>query len=188
MDTPRFEQTSQDFGKVGRNKIEGGFEEYQLKRQEVTGNFIQELERQKEKFKYIFETEKGSKYFVLNTGEVIRFRFGSSINGVGFHPEPISGKVFFVDQTQCDELLPITKSLYGQEIFDKEIKKAPLADGVHPIEMNSEIAGPTEIEFDEDDDTIIIRACRDTKTKVLDKKNLSGGFHIGHKVVKIIKS
>jgi len=77
-------------------KLEEGGDIYTetLKRmQDYYINIIEELKKGKQGLKYIFQTEKGSIYFVLFTGESLRFR---KTNGL-YEDQPIGSKISFVN-------------------------------------------------------------------------------------------
>lgn len=144
---------------------------------------IQELLKEKDLFKHIFKTEKGSIYFTLKTGESLRIKYNE--NKKCFEAQPLLNKIIFVDEKEADIISSKRKS--GEEMeyfFNSGINKTSYKKGAIPIEIG--INGKKQIEFSERDDNIKILGTRsDDGCKLY--HFFASGYHIGHKITEIIK-
>lgn len=144
-------------------------------------DFIGQLLAEKEKFSKIFETDSGSIYFVLSDDRSIRFKFNKYKNMDNKNPwehNPFLLKTIFIDPLQADELLELDQNGQLQhEIINMEIKKKPYSHQARVFEFG--IVGFPEIRYIEDNNKIVIKG---------DKNGVfASGYHIGHKISKIIK-
>lgn len=161
--------------------------EREEKEQITTREFLENLLKEKERFKYVFETEKGSVYFVLPTGQSWRFKKASH----GYKEHSILTKIFFIDSETFEYLF--SKGQLGIGAFEKQfinqkIKTVKLAEGVFPVEFG--LSDYPEIIFEEDEDCVKIIGVK-VKTREGEEiipHFMASGWHFGHVVAKIIKS
>lgn len=155
------------------------------KEQEITIEYIKKLESQKDRFKFIFETSHGSKYFVLEDGHSLRIKNEKNSDNENIYKiQPVMSKIFFVDKENFEKIKNIRDLDY---LIGEPIPKITIKEGVYPIELNSTTM-PAEIVYSEDDNNITLSGSRykDTPDEQM-KDQLFGGFHLGHEISKIIK-
>ncbi|MEI6296887.1 MAG: hypothetical protein WCO84_04560 [bacterium] len=146
-------------------KIRGRIEEY-------TVGYMQELLKSKEKFLNVFKTENGSLYFVVKSGQSLRFKKQETGNG-DFETKinPIMDKIFFIDEGEVYEIMKEDKIELNEE---KIIKIVKYGIGVRPFELNFYKDRSTKMEIVEiGSDNILVKGF--------------APYHIGHKITEIIK-
>jgi hypothetical protein len=142
---------------------------------------IETWEKQKEKFRYVFETEKGSKYFVLNDGKVIRFKkkYGKwdIVNGVN-----ITEHIVFLDEKTFNELLEIDRD-YG---LQDEIVRISSDRGIPVSESPEEGLYPFDFRLYNYSNKISF-SIKDGVLRITDELGpFASGYHFGHKIVGIL--
>lgn len=146
----------------------------ETKEQELIARLKTELTRDTNGIKQIFLTEKGSTYFVLDSGE--SFRIQQKPDELVL--QPIFNNIFFVDPVVAEELKTTHRSWYStKSILNRPIPTANCAIGSFPIEFG--IVKKPEIGFVRASHTITILGDKDG--------DFSSGSHIGHSIVKILK-
>jgi len=156
-----------------------GWEEVVKKKQQLLRSIIKELLDQKYRFKHVFETEKGSIYFVSIDDNSLRFK---KSNGM-YKVEPVLSKIIFVDDKESVKIRElIDSSLNCEKLIGKTIIKSKFKEGVTPYEFCLAYQG--DLECDESDDEIVINGFRRRGAKELDTEYIAG-IHWGHKVTKI---
>ena len=109
--------------------------------------FRDELLNMRDRFQRIFMTEKGSTYFLLESGECFRIkrRDISNMQSVFEHPDleyvvrPIFNDVRFISKKEMERVLQKGTERYGVFVFNdlegSEIELSKLQIGSHPIEF-----------------------------------------------------
>jgi hypothetical protein len=93
-----------------------------------------ELLALKDGFEKVFETEQGSTYFLLKSGEVVRIKKKDA----GYYPNswylpPMTKDIFFVSAGEMQKVI----NEYHKILSGKTINVVKCAVGVHPIELNT---------------------------------------------------
>ncbi len=145
----------------------------QNKKEQVLAEFIEKLMESKESLSRIFKTENGSTYFILKTGECLRFKrqkIGSDYFEI--KPQPVMGNVIMIKD---DDVYRITKEhlLEGATEGEVVLKKAEYTIGNTPFEMNFVHEWPDKLLIKEEADAVLIKGF--------------GPYHVGHKIIEIIK-
>ena len=163
---------------------------YNTARGEVVLSFLKELLLEANRFDKVFKTEKGSIYFVLFSGETLRFKIsgGKNIFGLNnpldpvipiFTLSPITGKVFFVDSETLHEFNHMLK--ITDDWRNKRIKTTDIVIGSHPIELNILEKDGNKISFVDYGDSFELIG------GTLDPEDLPmGNIHTGHQISEII--
>lgn len=192
----------------GQARMGKNFEERESTDRELVRDSIEKLKTESERFKFIFETEKGSIYFVTNTGQSLRFRNGDK----GFEPQPVMDKIYFITEEQSNFLVEEIKHVGGSwhiadAIVDREIPVVSMGLGTVPLEIGfASRPGGNEIEetgtsifikgipFINTDEKPFTRFLRDGTEivvnpgdKFIDYQNIDG-FHIGHPIKNVQKN
>src|SRR3989338_5188172 len=90
----------------------GGWERVQVQ-QALIKSWLDSLISQKEKFDKVFKTEKGSTYFILQTGESFRIKKQEQTTWQGeYTVEPIATKTFFITLEEY-ELMRVMEEKHG---------------------------------------------------------------------------
>lgn len=140
----------------------------------LTNDFVEKQIAEVDGYKKIFKTERGSIYFVLNTGESMRVKKTNE----GLAIQPICHKIFYVDTQQAEQLEQMMKGTFWQEdIIGVPISTVSLTEGVRPVEFG--IINMPEINFSEEENILSIKG---DNTGVF-----ASGFHLGSVVSEIIK-
>lgn len=152
----------------------------------ITQEFLENLIKEKERFKYVFETERESVYFVLPTGESWRFKQTTR----GFDSQPIITKIFFLDAKNMEDLhekMGLKIRNFEKEIINQKIETTKLKEGVFPVEFG--VLGHPEVLFEEGENYIKIIGTKE-KTRegeAIIPRFVGSGWHFGHAVTNIIK-
>jgi len=184
-------------------KIIKNFEAFQEEKQKNTREFIKSLEDRKDLFKYVFKTldhesaesgylDKntiGSYYFVLDSGESLRFRWGCQDGEYGYKIQPIMKNIFFINKNEKDKIQKMREhELFEFDIIDKPISLSPISIDTHPLELTVDYWHSELILDLTKKDTLIIKGIKlKNQSENNIEKQLSGGLHIGHPISKIIK-
>lgn len=125
----------EDWGKSEKNEYEDGLEK-----------LLAELLGEKERFDFVFRTEKGSHYFVLKDGSSFRIQrknpaIHHSKRSCPWKLFPIAEHIFFVDASQREKLRYINEwpgfcFQKGPEAPENKIVTIPFAEGATPFEYN----------------------------------------------------
>jgi len=149
---------------------------------------VEKLEQKKERFRQVFETEQGSKYFVTQQGESVRIKRTNGERYAQGDLQPPTRKIFFIDQNEFDRL----PDKRAEKLRDVKIRQAEYQEGAYPVELNIDGFG-WEIVFEEGEDPngeryLVMKGSRPADHEI-DKSSdqLVGGFHMGHKITEIIK-
>lgn len=159
-------------------------------KQTLIKNFITNLLKQKESFSSIFETEKGSIYFISKNGQSWRFKK----EGDSFKEQPILNKIIFLSPGEAKKYIQFKKCplleeyLVGMEdSISPEcrnpylFKKSTLSHGNIPLEIGSHDLFP--LVFEEDEKTLKIIGTRMSNGTI--EKFFASGTHNGHPISKI---
>lgn len=149
------------------------------RRQEIVKKFTEKLKNEKEKFQNIFETENGSLYFITKNGESLRIKKDGNEAKI----QPICRKVFFVEEKTFNELMENRRYL-DEYLLAHKIKTCPAKTGAHPFEF--QIIGFPEIIYEVNEGELKIHGTKYEKGEEIQKSFVSG-FHLGHKIINIIK-
>jgi hypothetical protein len=129
--------------------------------------FLKRLLHEKARFKSIFQTERGSYYFVLHTGQSLRIKNSER----GLEITRVMNKIFFVDQSQMDKIDQIHAEHGLYALKEKNIIATECATGNFPIEI--------------DDEQHVRDGGRYIKFRESMRHN---NLHYGHKIVRIEKN
>lgn len=156
------------------------WQEYQELVQKLHQNIIDNLISQKEKLSHIFQTERGSYYFVLNSGHSWRIKSGEK----GLVSQPIIDNVFFVDNKEADDIIREIEKYGTNCLIGRDIECASFKKGVSPLEIGIHNANKPVLE--KVGRWLKILGSRPRDKEVLEK-NITCGVHIGHEINEIIK-
>lgn len=110
-------------------------QEAQEQRQALTQQFLVELEEKKEAFPHMFQTEKGSWYFVTPEGHSLRFR---AENGLYEVKRPMH-RVVYTSEKSATAIMHALKRFGGYELdrvlVGRRIASVPLQVGAVPLEF-----------------------------------------------------
>lgn len=156
---------------------------------DIVAAFIAQLHAERTRLNKIFQTEKGSEYFVLNSGECLRYQPAlEQVLGPYGTFKPVMEKIFFVGEEGHDLILPVYTT-EPELLISQKIPKVAYSEGAHPVEVNILNFGG-RISYTEDETSFTLKG---TETKMRDGSvkfeddHLYGGFHLGHKIVKVEK-
>jgi hypothetical protein len=154
------------------------WKEIRIREQAAIENFIESKINEKFRFQHIFRTDKGSLYFVDESGESWRIKQTEE----GLRSEPVCRKIVFVTQETSQELLKKMKGMEGSDSFlNDKIPTVPLRAGVVPFEFG--ISHFPEIVSEDLAGSITILG---TRYKDEIKPHFASGVHVGHPVTEII--
>lgn len=164
------------------------FEEKEKKNQELIKNFIKKLIEKKDKFHYVFKTEKGSIYFVLESGQ--SWRFQKKINK--YEVQPILNKIFFINREIAKEFENAEDNYSdGLQEFILNRKISTINPRIGAVPFEFWITGLTEIIFKQEKNYIQIIGTkyREDNNGEDDKvlPHFASGCHMGHSITEIIK-
>jgi hypothetical protein len=151
-------------------------------KQRATEQMVEKLLAHKERFHYVLETDHGSLYFILPTGESWRFKM---VHGART-AQPIMRHVYFIDEAIAGNMLDLKKRGRIQEWLMSAAIPAELSPkvGLRPFELVIEHYPDYPISMQEHG--IVISPSEDDKKLY---KNLapqfSSGYHIGNKISNI---
>ena len=136
--------------------------------------FLQEQLAEKDRFRHVFRTEKGSTYFVFMGGESVRMKQDRDQVKL----QPPCKKIFYVDASQGASLQALERGHFFQEkILNMPIQTVPCQEGAAPIEFGLTHLPP--IAFNEHDNEIVLLG---------DKMGIfASGYHHGHPITEILK-
>lgn len=152
---------------------------------EIRNQLIDHLLSQTHRFKHVFQTEKGSKYFVLESGESFRAKMMDEENDheFGMHKQhfyfcQIIKKISFIS---TEKTLKLAHKFENGIPNNIQIKTFEIAEGVSPIEFD----------ITPDYSNLIIKEDMDTLTIInpteSEDENLWIPYHIGHPINSVIK-
>lgn len=171
-----------------REKEKISFSWFKEREQLLIKNFLNFLIKQKDSFQSIFETEKGSIYFVAKNGQSWRFKKEESF----FKEQPILNKIIFLEPLEADEYINLKKNHLFEEYLVGSpklinqpspyiFKKSALTIGNIPLEIG--INGFAPVVFKETENELKIIGTQ-TSTGTI-QKNFASGIHNGHPISKI---
>lgn len=156
---------------------------------------IAKLIKEKEKFGHIFETEHGSVYFMLQSGESLRVKCSHGKFNE-YSVNHVLKDIFFISESEQERLLDICKKSgrHHDGVLGVPIEIVSLSEGSCPVELNM-------YDSDRKFDTAIMKS--GNKVKLVAPKfgwtqrfdfneedaqgQISNGIHIGHKITKVIR-
>ena len=154
-----------------------------------TRKLIDELIKESERFKYVFQTANGSIYFVLETGESQRLKCSqgkfewSSI-------QPLLKNLFFVSGSESERILKLIRESYKgyDALLGIPLEEVNLGVGVHPVELNMHHA-PKDFDtlLERSGDRIVLKAQKHEWDDHNEPGQISNGIHIGNAVTNIVK-
>ncbi|MFH1047540.1 MAG: hypothetical protein V1738_04515 [Patescibacteria group bacterium] len=147
-----------------------------------TAELVERLLGEKEKFESVFETERGSVYFVCHTGE--SFRFKKTDNG--YKSQQMMKHIYYLKSDVAKQLHDEMKNgLFQFWLMKQEIEAdSNPAEGLTPFEMC--VRGHQEGEFDIVPTTVGFKIARTEKNPRKDEPQFYAGYHIGHEISRII--
>jgi hypothetical protein len=175
----------------GIDEVEDGWCKKGISTRELVENeqkmmmaFVEKMKKEKEKFKLVFETEKGSTYFVSQDGQ--SWRFKKNEDGK-IEYQPILKKIFFVSDDEAERILEFKRidPNWQENIIGFEIRQSEFKEGVRPVEIGIE-SSHQKLFFEEGSEKIKL-------AKVVYAHNneeasqFAAGIHIGHAISKIWK-
>lgn len=119
-------------------------EEIRRQRNDLIKKNIERLSREPEHFKNIFQTQRGSQYFVIPSGECLRF---SKSKKGDFDVEPVTKRTYFISTEEMQRIKKLRDNARfltdeEKEKFTYSFKKRELGEGLFPLEFG--IAGMIE--------------------------------------------
>jgi hypothetical protein len=176
-----FSKEDEMYDKKGNNEAGNFFEELRKMKRSLTEGFINELKKEKDRFKHIFETEKGSIYFVTENGESLRFKN----DGKEIKDQPILKKIFFIEEAMSTEISQARASMETDYyVLNNKIKICNFRVGACPLEFWM-ASDSNEVVYQEDGKNLEILGIKRENGE--EERAFYGGFHIGHKINNIIK-
>lgn len=136
--------------------------------------FIEKQIQEKERYAHIFKTEKGSTYFTLTTGECLRLRYDS---GKGMTLEPITERVFFIDNEQSQALHNSVFEKIDMPEMDMSFKDDVIRVGACPVEFGI-IGKSNSFSYKESNGEMTVSGTYDS---------FANDVHFGDKIVELIK-
>jgi hypothetical protein len=125
---------------------------------------------EKERFASVFKTEQGSVYFVVDSGQVFRVKISERDNTI--EPQNIMKKLYFI----AESAVPLLAGQKYDDIYGVPIPVVEFGMGVYPLEVNDETL--PQMVVDEIDGTVVL--------SLADFQQVPN-FHLGHKIIEIIK-
>ncbi|MFA5961472.1 MAG: hypothetical protein WC848_02200 [Parcubacteria group bacterium] len=158
--------------------------ELREKRQRMMSEFVENLKIEKEKFKLVFETEKGSVYFVSKDGQSWRFKRDEDGK---INDQPIVNKIFFVSDEEAERILEFKRAdpNWQENIIGFEIRQSEFKEGVRPVEMGIK-SSHQKLFFEEGGGKIKLAKVVFVHNNEEDDQ-FAAGIHIGHAVSRIWK-
>ncbi len=150
--------------------------------QEARRDLLQALLVEKERFAKVFQTQKGSYYFVLPSGESFRFK---SSNGHDVEPLEIFDDIVFISSEghrAAIETMTRSNGKAGDErldlarLIDLPIQSSEFKVGAVPVELNA--GGLNGVVLEEYKGKVVIRCKGNILTTLI---------HFGHPISEIIK-
>ena len=146
---------------------------------EIIRRCLEELLELKDGFEKVFETEQGSTYFLLQSGEVVRIQKKDSFYPNSWYIPQITKDIFFVSTDELQKIL----NEYIRILSGKTINTVKCAVDAHPIELST---------FD--DAALLYDEVESGKVHFKGYKYSDGFFlsnvsarHCGNKITRIIK-
>lgn len=157
------------------------WEEYKRLIKNLHQNTVDKLIANKERFAHIFQTEMGSYYFVLQSGQCFRIKSSEK----SLLTQPIMDNMFFIGMSECDLLLDEIAKKGPTILIDRLIDVTEPKKGVCPVEIGMHNTGssPSITRFDH---AIKIMGSISKDSKIIEKQ-LYCGVHFGHAITEIIK-
>lgn len=147
---------------------------------EIIRRCLEELLGLKDGFEKVFETERGSTYFLLKSGEVVRIKKKDEYHPNSWQIPPMRKNIFFVGAEEVQKIV----SEYKYILSGKTIEVVPCDIGAHPVDLSM---------FDDDAvlvyDEVVGGSVHFKGYKYSDgdfSDNVSG-IHCGNKITRIIK-
>lgn len=155
--------------------------ELRIREKELLREYVEKMKKQKENFQFVFETEKGSIYFVSKNGESWRFKKEEGRDD--FDEQPILEKIIFISPEEKERFLEIKKSSFFEEkLIGHQFRKSEIAQGAYPLEIG--IQGFRDVVFEETNESLKIIG---TKTKEGIEPIFASGIHLGYQISEIFK-
>lgn len=140
--------------------------------------FIQSLLEQKQRFKYVFRTEKGSLYFVFHSGECLRFKKRDE-EEENYDSQPVMSYIFFIRDS--NSVQKIERDKHGNT-FSIAFSPVEYQQGVVPIEIGLLYeADSCPLKVRKEGEQIIITSLPFKEIRNIIK------YHIGHLISEVIK-
>lgn len=162
--------------------------------QGIKRSFIERLLRERGQFSKVFQTEKGSIYFISKDGKSWRFKKNDDES---IRDEPIINKIVFLSSEECDKFKEIKRDRFFQERLvgfsedrhwrseeDRapyEIKKTDFGEGVYPLEIG--VSSFPEVIFEETEESIKILGTKNHDGETV--RSFASGIHLGHAVTEV---
>lgn len=181
------------------------FNEFKRRSHERVEKLIRDLLQMSHRFKYVFLTESGSMYFVLDGGQCLRIKKDKSDKELWSYSsiQPITGRTYFVSEEEGKKAKYLNRigsswkrsfdRLIGEKYGgDRTVKYSPqIAEELSPLEINL-AHDKMGLAISDDGNAFEIVGEMENGVKVEggDDENafLTGAMHLGHNITKIIKS
>jgi hypothetical protein len=164
-----------DFRKTPDSPVDNSYEDEVQK-------VVDSWEANRDAFKFVFETEMGSKYFVLDNGMVVRFK--RKDDKWDIRRINISEHIVFLDEKTFNELLETEK--YGGGLQEEIFILSKRPEGIPASEEPSEGLYPFDFRayrYAND----ISYTIENGVLRITDKLGpFASGNHFGHKITKVL--
>ncbi len=162
--------------------------------QQVLEKFLQQLKSQKDKFKQVFTTESGSIYFIVDTGQCLRFKKGTTLfndpDKKYWEIGEVMQNILFLDESVRDDLLKTAKrdmkspeGYYVSALWKHPIPHSDFGVEKYPFEFG--IVGDRRVADIEDKNGVLV-----VNGISCGKEVIEAGFpplHFGHKITTSLK-
>lgn len=146
---------------------------------EIIKRCLDELLALKDGFEKVFETEQGSIYFLLKSGEVVRMKKKDEYYPNSWQMQPVRKDIFFVGAEEIQKIV----SEYKYILSGKTIEVVPCGIGAHPIDLS--MIDDAVLVYDEiGSDRVTFKGYKFSDGDF--SENVSG-IHCGNKITRIIK-
>lgn len=146
---------------------------------EIIRRCLDELLALKDGFEKVFETEQGSIYFLLKSGEVVRIKKKDEYYPNSWQIPPITKNIFFVSADQLQKII----DEYHKILSGKTIDVVKCGIGAHPIDLG--LIDDAVLVYDEvGSDRVTFKGYKFSDGDF--SENVSG-IHCGNKITRIIK-
>lgn len=99
-----------------------------------TAELLERLLREKDRFRAVFTTERGSTYFLTQEGGCMRFKMSKE----GLELQPVTNQIYFVSDQTTETILKDINAAHGdlrQTLIDRRIPTVPFDVGATPLEI-----------------------------------------------------
>ncbi len=120
----------------------------QQERERLTQDLLGKLIKEKDRFQSVFTTEKGSTYFVMESGQAMRFKVDEED---GLKIQPMLNNIVYLSDAVKENLYALGRKRRFENIIGVRIPLSPLVEGARVFEFNGLYPnGDTEFEIGDD--------------------------------------